>query len=328
MQRLPEEVAMESSDPRPHASLIDDPTLTPADVIDSASIDVPTPRASADARSDSVMAPVQIIARPADPPVHAGQTIAAVERALDVLLLFGSLGRGDLGVTEISSELGMSKAAVHRVLSSLRSRGLVVLDAATHRYSLGAAALALGRAYLEQLEVRRLALPEMARLADAVDETVLLSVRVNDLQMFVEEVLPQREVRIAVPVGTPIPLHIGSAGKVFLAHFTDDDVEDYINRTGLEPLTEDSITDSDELRADVIRVRERGYGSSLGEREPGGASIAAPILDDQGRPAAVLVIAGPADRVAPMLDELARPLLAITSTLSRRLGFIQFDLLD
>jgi DNA-binding IclR family transcriptional regulator len=295
---------------------------------DQSLLDAPEARSAGELPSATVpeqRSPVQIIARPADPPVHAGQTIAAVERALDVLLLFGSLGRGDLGVTEIASELGMSKAAVHRVLSSLRSRGLVILDASTHRYSLGAASLALGKAYLEQLDVRRIAVPEMARLADAVDETVILSVRTNDQQMYVEQVLPQRELRMEAPIGTPIPLHTGSAGKVFLAHFTDDDVDDYIERSGLLPLTESSITDPDALRAAVSAVRLQGYATSLGERESGAASVAAPILDDHGRAAAVMAIAGPSDRMRPVLDALAGPLLDVTGALSRRLGWIRFD---
>lgn len=279
------------------------------------------PPADASARE---RVPVHIIAQPAEPQVHSGQTIAAVERALDVLLLFGSLGRGDLGVTEISAEIGMSKAAVHRVLSSLRSRGLVVLDTTTHRYSLGAASLSLGRAYLEQLDVRRLAVPEMAPLADALDETVILSVRTNDQQVYVEQVLPRRELRMEAPVGIPIPLHTGGAGKVFLAHFTDDDVDAYIDRTGLFALTDSTITDAGELRAEVSRVRDQGFATSLGERESGAASIAAPILDDHGRPAAVLVIAGPTDRIRPRLDDLATPLLDITSALSQRLGWISF----
>lgn len=266
--------------------------------------------------------PVQIIAQPADPQVHSGQTIAAVERAVDVLLLFGSLGRGDLGVTEISAELGMSKAAVHRVLSSLRSRGLVLLDTTTHRYSLGAASLALGRAYLEQLDVRRLAVPEMARLADALDETVILSVRSNDQQFCVEQVLSRRELRMEAPIGTAIPLHAGSAGKVFLAHFPDEDVDAYIERSGLLALTDTTITDAAALRTEVSRVRDQGYATCLGERESGAASISAPILDDHGRPAAVLAIAGPGDRIGPRLGELATPLLDITSALSQRLGWI------
>jgi IclR family transcriptional regulator, acetate operon repressor len=272
--------------------------------------------------------PVQIVARPADPQVHAGQTIAAVERALDVLLLFGSLGRGDLGVTEISSELGMSKAAVHRVLSSLRSRGLVVLDTATHRYSLGAAALSLGVAYREQLNVLRLAAPDMAKLSDAFGETVILSVRTNDLQVFVEQVLPDRDVRIDVPLGLPVPLHTGASGKVLLAHFTDENVEDYIARRGLTPYTSATITDPDRLRAEVAAVRRRGFAESYGERDAGAAAVAAAVLDEHGRPAAVLAVAGPADRVRDRLPEFAPALAETCADLSRRMGYVRLDDLD
>ena len=81
------------------------------------------------------------------------QTIGAVERAADVLNAFTELDGATAGVTELSERLGLSKAVVHRILASLRDRGFVALDERTRRYSLGPASLALGLAYLQQIDV-------------------------------------------------------------------------------------------------------------------------------------------------------------------------------
>ena len=72
-----------------------------------------------------------------------GQTIATVERAADVLNAFTDLDGADTGVTELSERLGLSKAVVHRILSSLRVKGLVELDEDSRRYSLGPASLSI-----------------------------------------------------------------------------------------------------------------------------------------------------------------------------------------
>src|SRR4051794_18235417 len=93
-----------------------------------------------------------------------GKSIAAVERAIDVLLLFGRSGRPDMGVTEIAQELGITKGAVHRILTALRSRRLVTADPTSRRYALGPAAVALGRAYLARTDLRMVAAPELRAL--------------------------------------------------------------------------------------------------------------------------------------------------------------------
>ena len=105
------------------------------------------------------------------------QRIATVERAADVLLLFSQCGEPDLGITEIARNLGLSKAAVHRILASLRSRGFIDLIEESRLYTLGTSSLALGLTCLAQLDIRSLAAPELAALSRATHETATLSIR-------------------------------------------------------------------------------------------------------------------------------------------------------
>ena len=174
---------------------------------------------------------------PYPPPARASQTIATVERAADVLTLFVRTRGATLGVTEIAHELGLSKAAVHRILASLCSRDYVQEDTSTRRYSLGHAAFELGLTYLARIDVRALAAPELAWLSRQTQETATLSVLVGDGRIYVDQVTPPREIVMSVPLGHRFPLHAGSSSKALLAFLPDDEVERYLGG-GLEPLTE------------------------------------------------------------------------------------------
>ena len=116
------------------------------------------------------------------------RSVAAVERAMDVLLYFGRTDQPDLGVTEIAAALGLTKAAVHRILTALRSRDLITLDTSTRRYALGHAAVALGRAYLARTDVRAMAAPELKSLSERTHETATLSLRRGDTRLYADQV--------------------------------------------------------------------------------------------------------------------------------------------
>jgi Transcriptional regulator len=173
---------------------------------------------------------------------NTSRSIAAVERAMDVLLLFGRSGRPDLGITEIAQQLGITKAAVHRILTALRNRDLIIADPVTRRYALGPAAISLGRAYLARTDLRILAAPELRRLAAQCDETATLSIRRGDTRLYVDQVVPDRELRMEVALGIPLPLHAGSSSKAMLAFLPDLEVDGYLERHALDRLTERTIT--------------------------------------------------------------------------------------
>lgn len=239
---------------------------------------------------------------------------------MDVLLLFGRSSRADLGVTEIATELDLTKAAVHRILTALRSRELIALDPVTRRYSLGHAAIALGRAYMARTDLRAMAGPELRRLSQQTEETATLSVRRGDTRLYVDQAVPAQELRMEVSLGIPYPLHAGSSSKAILAFLRPEEIEAYLVRHELDALTPKTITEPGKLQAELAAVRRRGYATSLGERQEGAASVAAPIFDHDGLVIAAVSVAGPATRFKPRLQEAARPLLETAARLSARLG--------
>lgn len=255
-----------------------------------------------------------------EPEGRQSQTVAAVERAADVLLYFTQVGSATLGVTDIAVALGLSKAAVHRLLASLRSRGLIAFDDESRRYSLGPAALVLGLTCLDRLDVRRIALAEMSALSVQTQETVTLSVRTGDTRVYVEQITPAREIIMSVSIGVPFPLHAGASSKAFLAFLPAQEVESYLS-TKLSKLTPATVTDARKLRRELAEIRARGWSKSFEERQSGAASVAAPILNHSGVPAAVVSVCGPVGRFEGEVEACVARLTAATARMSAQMGY-------
>ena len=247
------------------------------------------------------------------------QGIATVERAADVLLLFSQSGQADLGITEIAKSLGLSKAAVHRILVSLRSRDFIELIEDTRRYTLGASALALGLTCLAQLDIRTLAAPELSILSRATNETATLSIRAGYQRLYIDQVIPNREIVMSVAMGITHPLHAGSSSKAFLAWLPEAERHSFLKRK-LKQLTPATPTDPVKITQELRQIRTRGYSQTVGERQQGSASIAAPIFDRTGAPIAVISICGPSDRFKSELPQCVPLLLDSAARLSRRMG--------
>lgn len=248
-------------------------------------------------------------------------TIQAVDRALDVLLLFAERsadfeheGRG-LGVTQIAERLDLPKSTVHRILSTLEARGFCRQDPHTGRYHLGLKALELAGAYLAQSDLGSAAYPEMCRLRDQVEETVTLYVRDGTDRVRVQKAEGRHGVRRVVGLGQRLPLHLGAASKVLLAWLPDYERERVLGSMRL-PLDFDLAG----LKAAILETRRRGWASSAEEREEGVASVAAPIIDRSGHVVAALAISGPVQRFdGPAVERYAQAALETARNIGMRL---------
>lgn len=250
----------------------------------------------------------------------AESTIAGIERAMDVLDLFVSGGRPDLGVTEIAEQLGLSKAVVHRILTTLKVKGYVSTDEETRRYRLGANALRLGLSYLDRLDVQDVARTALRELVARTDETATQSIRAGWQRVYVAQVTPRRDIKMMVQLGATYPLHAGASSRAILAFLSPELREAYAASGPLDRLTDRTITSKRELDDELARVRERGYALSLGERQEGAASVAAPVFDHTGQVVSSLSVCGPVERFAAEAGRCAEVLLDVTARVSRDLG--------
>jgi DNA-binding IclR family transcriptional regulator len=123
-------------------------------------------------------------------------------------------------------------------------------------------------------------------------------------------------------MGLTAPLHVGAPGKALMAFLARDEREHVLATLTLEPLTSETITDLEALRAELDRTRTRGYAVSIGERSPWAAAVAAPIRDRSGQTIVAVSVLGPSHRLtAKVLKELGAQVIKVAREISTALGY-------
>ena len=221
--------------------------------------------------------------------------VRAVERAADVLAALAEADQPQT-LSAIAAGAKLSVATTFRLVRTLQDRGLVMPNGDLGRYTLGFRVLELAHALTRQLDIIAISRPFLVAVRDHVNETTGLTVRTGDKWAHAAHAEALHPVRRVMEIGETAPLYAGCAGKMFLAAASDAEIEAYLNRTRLLPLSPTTPTDANVLREQIATVRSQGFAESINERGAGGVGIAAAIRAHDGRVVAALEISGPADR--------------------------------
>jgi len=224
-----------------------------------------------------------------------GHSIRSVERAIDLLAVLES-SPGPMGLSELSRAANMPKATALRLLAVLGKRGLV--EKAQGRYQIGVATVPLAHAFLVGNNLSRAALPVMQELAAVSKETASLFVRLGFHRVVVQRVEGVHPLRYTMPIGERLPLHLG-AGKILAAAMPEDELRPLLDQLGEVRRASGEVLTKDDFLAELQRVREHGFSISINERTLGVASVAAPIVGQDGTTIAALAVIGPSESVTP-----------------------------
>lgn len=214
-----------------------------------------------------------------------------VDKAIAILQQF-TLDEPQLGVSDLSRRLGLTRSTVHRLLASLREGGLIEQNPSTHKYRLGRAAVELGYTAIYSDPLLVTALPYLYFLSEQVGETVYLGERRGHEVATVLHILSPSS-REQMQWYNRLPLHSTSTGKVLLAYSEESELAAVLER-GLPRHTEHTVTDPTALREELLRVREQGFATDFGEYKLGANAIAVPVADREGAVLLALAILGPA----------------------------------
>ena len=208
--------------------------------------------------------------------------VGVIDKAV---VLLRALRDSPADLAGLQQACGLPRATTHRLLVALEKHHLVRRDG-QGRFCLGFEFVAYGRAAGEQFALAELAGPVLTRLRDESGESVQLYVREDDARRCVVSLQSPHGLRWIVPVGSSLPLDVGSAGRVL-------------------------------GRADL----PAGWVESVEEREPGVASVSAAVQDGSGRVVAAVSISGPVERLTRSPgDRFGAAVMAAASELSAALA--------
>jgi len=235
-------------------------------------------------------------------------SVRAVERALDILDCFGP-DQLELSLTDLSRRINLAMSTTSRLVATLEKRGYLAKSKESQRYSLGPRIVQVGALGFSNVDMRKAALPFMRELNKLYDEGVSLYVVQGDERICVECVESSRPLRRVINVGDRQLLTRGAAGRILLAYLPEE--------KRAELLRQDPFT-TEEALADL---RRGGYTVSLGEREEGVTSIAAPIQNARREVIAALSMSGPSVRFeGPGFDDKIAKVRRHAALISEALG--------
>jgi len=207
-------------------------------------------------------------------------------RTLRLMELFAAAER-PLTLSEVAASLAIPKSSAHMLIGTLLAEGY--LDEGPRGGYVLPARLAGGWAGGPVGALVRAAAPEMDRLRDAFQETVVLGVPTPalDVRIVAHRISPLA-IRYDVSRDPSIPGWATAMGHAILSRLPEPEVRAYLERCERQPLTARTLTAVDDILAAVARARDRGHALNVDERIEGASGAAAPVLDVAGRPRAAL----------------------------------------
>jgi DNA-binding IclR family transcriptional regulator len=230
---------------------------------------------------------------------HSG--IGVLDKTVGVLQ---TIAESPCNLAELCERTGLPRATAHRLAAGLEVHRLLARDG-EGRWRLGPAVTELAAQVNDPLlAAGAVVLPQ---LREITGESVQLYRREGTARICVAALEPPAGLRDTVPVGARLPMTAGSGAKVLLAH------SDTATQQAVLPAAK--FTE----RA-LAEVRRRGWAQSVAEREPGVASVSAPVRDARGLVIAAISVSGPIDRMGRRPGaRWAADLLAAAAALTRLL---------
>ncbi len=164
-------------------------------------------------------------------------------------------------LADLQARTELPRATAHRLAAALEHHGLLRRDE-VGRYELGLGLVALGQTAAERFPLVDVARPSLDRLRDETGESVQLFVREGTQRRCVVSLESPHGLRWIVPQGSLLPLDVGSAGRVLSGE-----------------------------------AAKHGWVQSIGEREPGVASVSSPVVAADGSTVAAVSVSGPIERL-------------------------------
>jgi IclR family transcriptional regulator, pca regulon regulatory protein len=244
--------------------------------------------------------------------------IDALARGLAVLGLF-SIEQPALSLAEITTLSTLNKSTAFRIVATLEGLGFLELDPTTRRYRPGLAVLQLGFAALNNMDIRQLVRPHLEQLADQFEETASLAILDHNQRdiIYIDRVRNRAIVGVVLAVGSRLPAHAASLGKVLLADRSDAELAKWVSELPAQAFTEHTRT-SEALLADLALIRQQGFATSDQELAVGLRGAAAAIRDSSGKAIAAMSISGSTSTLS--LERLTHEVVPVVTATAQRIS--------
>jgi DNA-binding IclR family transcriptional regulator len=246
--------------------------------------------------------------------------VPAVGAAIRILAELVHTDHDGATQADLARETGVSKSSMHSLLATLEREGYVRRDPRTRRYTLGGALIPLGAAAARQVRTLTVAIERLPALAaeHALSMAVAQLTPDADAQV-IERAYPPQAEHVGIRIGSRYGFFDGAIGKVLLAGLEPGYAAALLHARAIPVHTVRTITDADDLLAEVERVAVRGWAASIGEYNSN-IAIAAPFAGADGPEGLLLAIGFPSEIPEARVPEIGAALRAAADSVTASAG--------
>lgn len=246
--------------------------------------------------------------------------VEALAKGIAILEAFDAT-HNEMTLSEVARHVAISPAAARRGLITLIELGYVGQRGT--RFYLKPKVMALGSCFYFATRIDEIILPDLRALVEQFGDASSVGTLNDQNVIYVAHYSQQRARRASAVAGASYPAFATSIGRVLLAGMSDAELDAWLAALDPVPLTSRTITNKDELRAEIMRVREQGFATTVDQLDYGITAIAVPIINEAGKNVAALNSSGysgiisPEELVTGRLSELRVIAKSIAQQLSR-----------
>ena len=228
------------------------------------------------------------------------------------------------GLSELARECGFNISHIQRLSHTLQELGVIDRDPKTKKFRIGPKMIALAAAVMQNIELKKIALPIMDELSNDINEVVGLGVISGNDLLLIEIILNTQQIlNISLSPGEVVPVYATAMGKIILAHLPPSELDTILQNIELTSLTSNTITSVNELRKQLKQAKETGFAVAFDESSYGLSSIAMPVRDNRGLVIAALSVMVPTVRASDDLPitSFHKKLQVASNRLSYAIGY-------
>lgn len=254
----------------------------------------------------------------AESPVGSNNFVDSFARGLAVLEVFGDT-RAEMTLSEVAEAAHVSRAAARRLLLTLCHLGYARQTG--RAFALTPRVMRLGYSFLSGLTVAKLVEPYIVTVAEKTAESCSVCV-LDDLDVvYVARASTRRVMSVNVAIGTRLPAWATAHGRVLLGALPDEELDDRLRRSNVQPLTPHSTTNRAALKKLILKTRAQKFCLVNQELESSLVALAMPLVDRNGDVIAAINLAGHSQRISEerMMSDFFPLLLTATDEINRAL---------
>ena len=250
----------------------------------------------------------------------ARQFVNGFARGLTVIRAFGE-GAERLTLTQVAGRAGLTRAGARRLLLTLEELGY-----ASHigrQFFLTPKVLSLGYAYISSMPLWNIAQPILGQLVQDTEEPCSISVLDDAAIVYVLRIPVRRILSIGGNVGSRLPAHATSMGRILLGSLLPDQLDLVLKKSEMVSYTRRTVTDIDKLRTLIAHDHAKGYSWIEGEMEEHVCGLSVPIYDSEQKIIAALNVSFNRPRVSreAVIKKFLPLLRAAAKQMTRALSF-------